>query len=238
MQRFFVAGIELAVGRAVGAEKPCYQSLTQWRDAIIFHCQRSFHLRDLTAPSTSLIYAKITEVVRFESQRWNITLHAELNTTHVGLAELRQMLDLDMQNVISWEVTEQHHLAWMVGRICAVRPGSIALTDHSAARLARRGYLCWGDLTIVRGEKKGDFIADIAFREMKTQHHDLDRAANKAGIEKPLRARIMNPQQVSNVIFSITHRILAIALRRGIIQGIHTLDELWNSQGYHIMVCY
>lgn len=79
-------------------------------------------------------------------------------------------------------------------------------------------------------------MTDIAFREIKTQNNDLDKAANRSSVEKPLRARIMSPQQVSNIIFSVTHRILAIALRRGIINGIDTLDELWNGQGYHIMV--
>lgn len=235
---FFVVGIELAVGRAVDAEKPCYQTLTQWRDAIIFHTLRSFHLRDLPAPNAGLLYTKITEVMRCESKRWNITLHADLNTTHVGLSELRQMVDMDMQNPKSWEVTEQHHLAWMIGRVCAVRPGSIALTDHSAARLARRGYLCWGDFSIVRGEKKGEFITDIAFREMKTQNNDMDKAAKRSGIEKPLRARIMSPQQISNIMFSVAHRILALALRRGIINGIDTLDDLWNGKGYYITVCH
>ncbi|KFY24058.1 hypothetical protein V493_05469 [Pseudogymnoascus sp. VKM F-4281 (FW-2241)] len=61
---------------------------------------------------------------------------------------------------------------------------------------------------------------------MKTQNNDINKAANRGSVEKTLRARIMSPQQVSNMIFSAAHRILAIALRRGVIEGIETLDEI------------
>lgn len=48
---------------------------------------------------------------------------------------------------------------------------------------------------------------------------------------KPLVCQIVPPQNGENIIFSITHRAVIMAMRRGILEGIDTLDELFDGRG-------
>lgn len=43
----------------------------------------------------------------------------------IGLPELRMLIDYDILHPGSHEVAEVHRLAWALGRICALRPGSV-----------------------------------------------------------------------------------------------------------------
>ncbi|EGO56819.1 hypothetical protein NEUTE1DRAFT_102082 [Neurospora tetrasperma FGSC 2508] len=49
----------------------------------------------------------------------------------VGLPELRMLIDHDILHTGSQEVAEVHHLAWALGRICALRPGSLGWSHPS-----------------------------------------------------------------------------------------------------------
>jgi hypothetical protein len=64
--------------------------------------------------------------MRKAAQQYRLSLVGDVNRTQVGLAELRQLIDMDMVSTPSIEVAEGHHLAWCIGRVCSARPGSIA----------------------------------------------------------------------------------------------------------------
>lgn len=133
--------------------------------------------------------------------------------------ELRRLLELDMARVCAMENAEQHHLAWCLGRALALRPGLIAADPLEATE----PHLTWRDIDFEAGGE-GHFTATITIRLFKGSR---DPERNVGG---PRTYRIEAPRQPELLIFSILHRALAIALRRGLIEGIDTLDELfaWN----------
>lgn len=95
-------------GRARGT--PCtYQSLTKIRSGPSFHANRSYGLRDIEAPRAALLYNSITEVLRYAVHKFNIPLYGDINSTHVGLPEISQLIDLDMSQTRCFPVAEMHH---------------------------------------------------------------------------------------------------------------------------------
>ncbi|RSM09045.1 hypothetical protein CDV31_007907 [Fusarium ambrosium] len=49
-----------------------------------------------------------------------------------------------------------------------------------------------------------------------------------------LRCIIKSPQNATNLIFSVHHRLLAMTLRRQVLDGIETLDQLFDSTRKYI----
>lgn len=171
------------------------------------------------------------------SRKYGLNVHRHTDRTYVGLAELRQLIDYDMMSTPSIEVAEGHHLAWCLGRVCSVRPGSIGPSKNSD-KLKTGMYLTWRDLTFTRGAKEGEFRVDIVFRSLKTNFEDPASApSNKSPQSRQLKCVVMSPQSIENLLFSIPHRLLVIALRRGILDGIENLDQLFESDLQHIQVC-
>jgi hypothetical protein len=78
------------------------------------------------------------------------------------------------------------------------------------------------------------FMVDIVFRNLKTNTVDMERASTLSMPSKTLECRLMPPKITDNLIFSIPHRLLVIALRRGLLVGISTTDELLNGSQYNI----
>ncbi|KAK3490488.1 uncharacterized protein B0T23DRAFT_443464 [Neurospora hispaniola] len=78
----------------------------------------------------------------------------------VGLPELRMLIDYDILHPGSHEVAEVHHLAWALGRIYALRPGSIGWSGmHDNDRrniIIKERYL--GDPVLLQSKAKGDEI--------------------------------------------------------------------------------
>jgi len=170
------------------------------------------------------------------ARKYNLSLHGVLNRTHVGLAELRQLIDQDMVSTPRIELAEQHQLAWCIGRVCAVRPGSIGRPEKGSAP-GRLQFLAWRDVTITRSlDEPGMFIVKLVFRNAKGGNVDLQKASETNVNKKPLECVIMPPKNQHNLIFSIAHRLLIIALRRDLIVGIKTIDELLEGHQYNILV--
>lgn len=205
-------------GRARGT--PCtYQSLTKVRTGLSFHANRSYRLRDIEAPRAGVLYNNITEVLRFAVYKFNIPLYGNLNTTHVGLSEIAQLIDLDMSQSRCFPVAEIHHLSWCLGRTCAVRPGSLGHNPKDKSAIPEKRFLTWRDVQIFRGAEVGKFVADIAFRVVKTNSQDAEQASKASKPSRPINCRVMSPNTTDNLIFSVPHRLLIIALRRGAIAG-------------------
>ena len=224
-----------AKGRAKESVRISYRTLVGYRTAMIFWARRSHSLRELPAIPPSTLFNKLTEAIRHAAAHYGLTVTGPINRTHVGLAELRQMIDFDTINTPSIEVAEGHQLAWCIARVCSIRPGSIGPSKSS--KNEKKLFLSWRDITLTRGAQKGQFEATIVFRSLKTNRADPESAlAPAVAGNKQLRCKVMPPQLVENLVFSIPHRLLVIALRRGYLDGIDSLDELLDGDKMNILV--
>jgi hypothetical protein len=142
---------------------------------------------------------------------------------------------MDMVSTPSIEVAEGHHLAWCIGRVCSVRPGSIA-PSRLGGKTEKKLFLTWRDIVLTRGDKKGNCRVEITFRSLKTTLEDPDTALNTNKRQESLQCNVMPPQATETLIFSIPHRLLVIALRRGILAGIDSLDSLFDGDRLNIIV--
>lgn len=136
----------------------------------------------------------------------------------------------------SIEVAECHHLAWCIGRICAVRPGSLARSDNKPVDSPQKPFLTWNDIELSRDESNGKFSARLYFRNLKTNYEDPQKSMGKTAQASALTCIIKSPQNTENIVFSVPHRLLTIAIRRGILDGIETLDQLFSSTAKYISV--
>ena len=130
-----------------------------------------------------------------------------------------------------------HHLAWCIGRVCAVRPGSLGYNPKNKDSISRKKFLTWRDVKIFRGTADGEFVADFTFRVLKTNSEDPEEGNKDDRPPRPLQCRVLSPKKNENVIFSVPHRLLVIALRRGIIDGISTIDELLAGRTLNVQAC-
>lgn len=236
--RFVIFAARSTRGRAIDAPRCSFQSLTKLRSGIMFHGMRSYELRNIPAPPRWILYNKITEALRFISKELHIPLYGDVNKSNVGLPELSQLIDFDMEQTRCIQLAECHHLAWCLGRICAVRPGSIGHGPQDKNNLINGQFLKWRDIEVFRNGRKGEFFVDVTFRVVKTNQADPEEGNNSRSPQRPIRCRVMPPKCTENLIFSVPHRLLVIALRRGAIEGIETLEELLTGNGISIMVVY
>ena len=87
----------------------------------------------------------------------------------------------------------------------------------------------WDTMQVTWGGELGKFDLIATFRNVKGNSiNDATRS------KKTLRFHIVSPQRTRNLVFSIAHRLLVIALRRGAIDGIETLDELFAKDNFYI----
>jgi hypothetical protein len=221
-------------GRHKSSPRLSFVTYIKARTHLAFWAERSYRLRGLPSPQKSTLYNQLTEVMHLSARKYNISVQGVLNRTSVGLAELRQLIDHDMISTPSIELAECHHLAWCIGRICSVRPGSIG--PPRKADPEKFQFLRWRDITITRLPQKGMFMVDINFRNLKTNTVDPDKAATRANPIKELNCRVMPPKDQEGLIFSIPHRLLTIALRRDLLLDIASLNALIDGDKYNIMV--
>lgn len=95
--------------------------------------------------------------------------------------------------------------------------------------------LNWGDVKITRMAERGNFEVMVVFRNVKTRSTDPEK--NKGGVgQKPIECLIRLPKNPVNLVFSVSHRLLALALRYDMIEGISTLDHLFDGDKHFIKV--
>lgn len=75
-----------------------------------------------------------------------------------------KLIEFDMYATPNPDVSQQQHLAWLLGFVCGVRPGSIAV-----ARTRDGQFLQWKDVQIYRagGRDSMNFQAKVTFRWLK-----------------------------------------------------------------------
>ncbi|KAK8050413.1 hypothetical protein PG994_012143 [Apiospora phragmitis] len=163
---------------------------------------------------------QLTGAMRFAAQKYGPIRGGNiLACSEVGLNELRQLIDHDLLTTSRIKIAEAHQLAWLLMRTCCVRPGSIGSRPHK----------------ISRGESKCMVDARVKFRSLKSNRKDPESALKKDAPLSEITCKIKSLAAAHALIFSIPHRLLVIALRRKILVGIASLDELINGQQYEIL---
>jgi hypothetical protein len=139
-----------------------------------------------------------------------------------------------MMTTANIEIAEAHHLAWVISRVCAVCPGSLGAPDgtYDAEKLP---FLTWRDVDIQSENEPGRFTAKLTFRNLKTNFEDAERH-DLITNPKVLHCVVTSPTDPANLIFSIPHRLLIIAIRRKIVIGINSIEELLHTDKKMIMV--
>ncbi|KAF5027811.1 hypothetical protein F66182_81 [Fusarium sp. NRRL 66182] len=194
-----------------------YRGLVVYRSALVFWCNRMASVYNTTPLPRNVMFNMMTEAMRYATRTFGITTTGNMAMSKVGLAELRQMIDFDMITTPNISVAEIHHLAWCIGRVCALRPGSLAKTAN-------------------KRDHDGRFTAKLVIRNLKTNYEDPEKTWRQGSLNTTVRCIIKSPQHSTNLIFSIPHRLLIIALRRGVLHGIETLDQLLCTEKKYIAI--
>ncbi|KAM0420799.1 hypothetical protein ACHAPT_011460 [Fusarium lateritium] len=209
-----------------------YRVLVHYRRSMEFWVVRKYRERQIEPPSRSWINGKMTEMMRFLQKEVNIRSlrSSQLNRSRVGTWELLMMMDFDMRETPCIELAECHHLAWVIGRVAAVRPGSLAMPSRQGDR--HLPYLVWGDLDIQRTNVEGMFYVKMLIRNLKTNSVDPEKEVD----DKTLALSFHSPKGQMTFELSAPHRILTIALRRGVLSGIDTLNDLFRGREKNIII--
>ena len=199
---------------------------------MLFWTNRKYCERRVEPPPRGILHQKMTEMMRCAAYKFGVTTKRSAKPIgRLGLSELTQLIDADTANSPCIELAECHHLAWCLARICAVRPGSLAQPSLLAARRRKPyQYPTWNSMNITRGDHPGQFNLVAEFVSVKG-NNEMDAAAK----DKTLTFTIQSPKQPRNLIFSPSHRLLVMAIRRGAIEGIDSIEELLSSDNVNIV---
>jgi hypothetical protein len=138
--------------------------------------------------------------------------------------DLCSLIEFDHASAISPDNAQQHHIAWLLGFLCGVRPGAIGYSNK------RRGhFLQWKDIQISRIGPAGscNFKLTATFRWLKG-HHDENR--------RTLKFSVSGPSTIEDVMYSLPHRILAVLIRRRYLRDHHTVRSLIDGQEVQIHI--
>ena len=124
----------------------------------------------------------------------------------------------------SVELSEQHQVIWCIARQTAVRPGSIGWV---ATR--RENYLRWENVRF-ENLSEGRFLCIISFENLKTNYDDPEK-----GEARTLVCHLDSPN-AENIVFSVPHRLLTLALRRKLLAGIGSVEELLSTRQANIRI--
>lgn len=197
-------------------EKMTYRSLTQYRSSMLFWVPRLLSQRGIDPPRQALLFNALTEQMRYVYHKHGAQ-QRRAPLAGLGLVELRQIIEHAMTTTRSIELTEQFAAICCMARQTAVRPGSIGWSK------GRKGnYLKWRNVKFIN-HGSGNWTVIITFTHLKTNMSDPEQ-----GEWRSLDCYLDSPNE-DNLIFSVPHRLLMMALRRDLIDGITTIEELVQS---------
>ncbi|SMY20838.1 unnamed protein product [Zymoseptoria tritici ST99CH_1A5] len=198
-----------------------YQTLVQYRESLVFWVRHKARMRDAPFPSSKMRYV-MTEAMRAVVMAHPNEPASDAEKAFLGLGELRELFDYDMVHNKSIEYAEQQWAAWCLGRCTACRPGSICKASSHTNNLP----LLWDRLEFLAGDEPGMWDLIVHFRNIRIkQPLDPEKALGQG--DGSFRVTIKCPD-ANNLIFSPAHRLLVIALRRGLLAGIETIEDLIN----------
>ncbi|KAK7981593.1 hypothetical protein PG988_003831 [Apiospora saccharicola] len=213
-------------GRGRRGRKMSYPRITQYRRHLIFWTNRTYERNESRKVAKGTLWNQITEAMQSAAKKYGFVPGGNIfSRAEVGLAELRQLIDHDLATTPCIALAESHQLAWLLMRVCCVRPGSIGWSNQERLELGL--YLKWSDIQIFRdSESEFKFTARITFRSLKTNSQDPERAQKKAVDERMLICNVKSPENTDALYFSIPHRLLVMALRRKLLRDVETMEQL------------
>ena len=150
----------------------------------------------------------------------------------IGTPELHLLIEQDTKDTMFVPVAEINHAIWCIASATGLRPSSFG-PDKSRNEL-EFPFVAWQDLqfTRIRTLKTGHFLVEITIRYImgNKQKAEVNRAT------KNLVFEVSSPSKAANLLLSVPHRLLVIALRRGVLEGISTVKELVDGQQMHIKI--
>jgi len=207
-------------------EMMSYNSLAAYRESMLFWCNRKLPALRIKVPARSKMFDSMTEAMRFVQKKYGSRRYRHPRAG-LGLIELRQLLDHELTSCYSIELSEQHQVIWCIARQTACRPGSIGNDQHRPDQ-----YLIWDDVVFERDKVTKRWNVIISFRHLKINYDDPEKNRGQLRI---LHCYLKAPNE-DNLIFSVPHRLLTIALRRGLIDGLTTKEEVMASNLQRIKV--
>ncbi|KAK5116858.1 hypothetical protein LTR85_009118 [Meristemomyces frigidus] len=228
LNMFIVHVFKRSAPRSRAANTIHIRSLVKYRDSMLFWTEWYYNTREKVW-SRKRLYNEMTKAMRYVHKTYGDRSNKK-EKTWLGLPELRQLLDLEAVNNRCIELSEEHQVLWCIGRITALRPGSLC----PSGRYARTSPITWSDLEFTQGDEPGKFNLRLTVDRLDIKHPN-DLVEKQGPPEERFRMKMDSPQ-ARNLIFSPAHRLLVIALRRGLIQGISTIDELLNYPGFVIPI--
>lgn len=136
-----------------------------------------------------------------------------------------QLIDLNIRGTPNIALAECHHLVWVLSRHCALQPGSMTAPIPSERDFSIPfPYLIFRDFEVTRSPNPGDFNLVLNIRNLKIISNPV---AEQTGYHtKQIRLHIKSPQSQHNLMVSVPHRFLVLALRRGALQDDTTVQDL------------
>ena len=207
-------------------------TLQQYRQELVFWAERSRQLNpDIDPIDMGSVFTAVTNSMSMACKKYQLS-RVPGAKAEIGLAELRLMMELDMTTTMYIDVAEQHHAAWCIGRVCAVRGASIGAPPEDDEDTTDIPYLAWRDIDSVRLREPGKFMVTMRFRNLKSNPKVAPTGGDrrsKGGMNMMILTMDVNPpKNPDNLIFSVPHRLLAIAIRRKLLEGIETVEDLLN----------
>ncbi|KAF2173933.1 hypothetical protein M409DRAFT_48840 [Zasmidium cellare ATCC 36951] len=231
MQLFVTWVSKKAIPRAKAAGSIDMRTLCQYRDSLLFWSSQKLRHRGTPFPGRAQLFNDLVQTMRFVQKQYGDTIENKPKT-YLGLAELRQLLDHEAVNNRCIELSEEHQVLWCIGRISALRPSSLAPDP----KVGRSKPLKWKDFEFFTTSVPGKFRSILTL-----DHLDIKRSSDPIVAQEsrpstvPVRLNMPSPEP-HNLVFSVTHRLLVIALRRGILEGIGSLDDLLTTNLNEIRV--
>ncbi|EGP86319.1 uncharacterized protein MYCGRDRAFT_109711 [Zymoseptoria tritici IPO323] len=191
-----------------------FSTLIQRRQSMIFwinkKCADDVSRKDLWNASQEALHHA------YRAENMAMVTEEKIYLTKLDMINL---LEHDQYTSYNAENAQQQHIAWLLAYVCGVRPGTIG-----AAKFYGNQCLTWGDVHVKR-VGPNNFSAKVLFKYLKGYRNEN---------LKPLRFTCAGPRFAEDVAYSLGHRLLALALRRGLLQDYNTVEELCNDDKVNI----
>jgi len=206
-----------------------------YRASLQFWTPRYFDEFGQPRPNSYKLFAKMSEVMRYVFNKFGIKNrreHKVMVTIH--MAEFLQLIDYETFRNKSIEVSEQHVLAWCLGRYTACRPGSIGPPRNFDERHGGIGALLCRDIELTRGPQPGMIDMSVTFVYLKTTSPDPE-LQTKNNNPTTVKVHLKSPA-AEYITLSPGHRALVLLLRRNALKHFNTIDDVLDSNSQYIEV--
>ncbi|KAI5368191.1 hypothetical protein Slin15195_G033250 [Septoria linicola] len=222
---FLVWAYKRAVPKSRAAKTIMPLTLSAYRNSMLYWARFWFRQQEADLLGRKL-FNDLVQVMRFAVKTYG-NLRARAKKSHLGAEDLRMLMDNEAMNNRSIELSEQHVALWCIGRASALRPGSLCPSVPSARSRAKP--LTWNNFSFTQSSK-GQFDMSLHLPRINIKLVNDPLLADDADVStEPVELQFPSPA-ADSLEFSAAHRMLVIAVRRGILEGIDTLQELFDTE--------